>query len=128
MIIREYISKIKGKEREVIILIMGLIALHMYLFTYITEHIIPAQPIYIMFGEDYSAIFNNDVQDKTVKNTSEDQGTVSNGLYVASKNGTKYYYSWCSGVSRISEKNKIWFETEKMAQERGLEPAANCIK
>lgn len=46
--------------------------------------------------------------------------------FVASKNGTKYYLSWCSGVSRISEANKIWFTTKEEAEGRGLTPAANC--
>ncbi len=46
--------------------------------------------------------------------------------FVASKNGTKYYLSWCSGVSRISEANKVWFATKEEAEGRGLAPAANC--
>ncbi len=47
-------------------------------------------------------------------------------LFVASKNGTKYYYPWCSGVSRIKEENKVWFSSSDEAKKAGLEPAANC--
>ena len=47
-------------------------------------------------------------------------------LFVASKNGTKYYYPWCSGVSRIKEENKVWFSSSDEAKKAGFEPAANC--
>src|SRR3989344_4297010 len=33
------------------------------------------------------------------------------GQYVASKNGTKYYLPSCAGAKRISEANKIWFNS-----------------
>lgn len=48
------------------------------------------------------------------------------GKYVASANGTKYYLPSCSGVSRIKEENKIWFESAEEAEAAGYAPAANC--
>jgi len=45
---------------------------------------------------------------------------------VASKNGTKYYFPWCSGVKLIKEANKISFGSEDEAKEAGYELAANC--
>ena len=33
------------------------------------------------------------------------------GVVVASKSGTKYYYPWCAGVSKIKEENKVWFNS-----------------
>jgi hypothetical protein len=48
------------------------------------------------------------------------------GLVVASKSGTKYYYPWCSGVSKIKEENKVWFNTIEEARAKGLTPASNC--
>jgi len=54
------------------------------------------------------------------------QVSAEKGKYVASKNGTKYYLPWCSGVGKISEANKIWFQTKEEAAARGLTPAANC--
>ena len=48
------------------------------------------------------------------------------GKYVASKNGTKYYLPSCSGASRISEANKVWFASAQAAQAAGYAPAANC--
>ena len=48
------------------------------------------------------------------------------GSYVASKSGTKYYLTTCSGVSRIKEENKIYFRSAGEAAAAGYEPAANC--
>lgn len=48
------------------------------------------------------------------------------GNFVASKNGTKYHYPWCSGAQSIKEENKIWFSTAEEAQKAGYEPASNC--
>ena len=48
------------------------------------------------------------------------------GDYVASRNGSKYYYNWCSGVNRIKKANKIWFKSELEAIELGYEPSKNC--
>ena len=50
-----------------------------------------------------------------------------NGVIVASKSGTKYYYPWCTGVSRIKEENKVWFKSIEEARAVGLSPASNCI-
>lgn len=48
------------------------------------------------------------------------------GKFVASKNGTKYYFPSCSGTNRIKEENKVWFVSEEEARENGYEPAKNC--
>ena len=48
------------------------------------------------------------------------------GKYVASRNGTKYHYPWCSGAKRISEANKIWFNTVEEAVSAGYSRAGNC--
>lgn len=45
----------------------------------------------------------------------------------ASKNGTKYYYTWCGGISRISEQNKVTFSSAKEAESAGYSIAANCV-
>ncbi|MBC8464856.1 MAG: hypothetical protein H8D63_00570 [Parcubacteria group bacterium] len=52
-------------------------------------------------------------------------GAVS-GSYVASKNGSKYHYPWCSGAKRIKDENKIWFDTVEQARAADYTPAANC--
>lgn len=47
---------------------------------------------------------------------------------VASKASTtkKYHFTWCSGAKLIKETNKIWFETESLAQQAGYTLAGNC--
>lgn len=44
----------------------------------------------------------------------------------ASKNGKRYYYSHCSGLSRILPANLISFNNAKGAEEAGYTIAAGC--
>ncbi len=46
----------------------------------------------------------------------------------ASINGKTYTYSWCQGASMISEKNKIYFNTEIDAQNSGRALSKLCKK
>ena len=46
--------------------------------------------------------------------------------FVASKNGKKYYFSWCDGAKRISVNNIVRFENREDAEAAGYEKAANC--
>jgi len=48
------------------------------------------------------------------------------GAFVASKTGEAYHFPWCSGVLRIKEENKVWFETREAAEAAGYRPAKNC--
>ena len=48
------------------------------------------------------------------------------GNFVASKNGTKYYPLGCSGIDRIKEENKIYFENETEAVASGRTKASTC--
>ena len=56
------------------------------------------------------------------------EAVVSNeqGTYVASKTGTKYHYPWCPGAQRISEGNRIYFNSKEEAEARGYTAASNC--
>ncbi|OGZ57239.1 MAG: hypothetical protein A3B96_04155 [Candidatus Spechtbacteria bacterium RIFCSPHIGHO2_02_FULL_43_15b] len=48
------------------------------------------------------------------------------GMYVASKNSSKYHLPDCPGADRISSYNKIWFISKEEAEGMGYEPASNC--
>ncbi|MBI4065915.1 hypothetical protein HY412_01855 [Candidatus Kaiserbacteria bacterium] len=52
--------------------------------------------------------------------------TETEGKFVASKSGTKYYLPSCAGAERISDANKVWFVSESLAESAGYTLAANC--
>lgn len=56
------------------------------------------------------------------------QGSVDgvNGLFVASRGGTKYHWPWCSYAEKIKPENQIWFNSETEARTAGYSPCA-CI-
>lgn len=56
----------------------------------------------------------------------DQERAVEESFVVASKNGTKYHYPWCSGANTISEENKIIFQTNTAARSAGYTPAKNC--
>jgi len=56
------------------------------------------------------------------------QAVKSNGRIMASKNGKRYYFSWCTGAEKIAVKNRIYFTTEAEAQSRGLTVAKGCTQ
>lgn len=60
-------------------------------------------------------------QDASVGNAASNGGDL-----VGSKNGTKYYYSWCAGVTKINPENIIHFSSKSEAEARGYTPAKNC--
>lgn len=54
------------------------------------------------------------------------QGMYMGGLYVASRNGSVYYYPWCSGASNIAPQNQRWFASSQEAQKAGYHPSKSC--
>lgn len=53
-------------------------------------------------------------------------GESTTGVYVASRNGTKYYLPSCGGAGRIKEENKVWFQSAEEALAAGYTAASNC--
>ncbi len=49
-----------------------------------------------------------------------------NSTIVASKNGSRYYFVWCSGASRIAPQNRVYFETIQEAEKKGYTMASGC--
>lgn len=45
---------------------------------------------------------------------------------VASAGGSVYYFPWCAGADRISERNRRWFSSPEAAEAQGYAPASNC--
>ena len=53
---------------------------------------------------------------------------LSANTIVASKNGKKYYYSWCKGVEKIKKENLVTYANEDEAKASGKELSVNCKK
>ena len=70
----------------------------------------------------------NQTKDSQVVTTSPANSDKLNFTIIASKNSIKYHFLWCSGASKISDKNKITFPTEAAAIAAGLTLASNCKK
>lgn len=74
---------------------------------------------------------NNNLDESTSQDNEIDDyqsTTQSDIVVIASQTGTKYYYPWCSGLSRIKEENRIYLPNETVAEEAGLERATKCEK
>lgn len=69
-------------------------------------------------GEERSPV---STRSETVKEASTE------GAFVASVNGTKYYFPECAEVKRIKEENRISFASEAEARDAGYEPGA-CVQ
>jgi hypothetical protein len=52
--------------------------------------------------------------------------TINTDSFVASKTGKKYYPAGCAGINRIKPENRVYFSSEKDAQEKGYERTATC--
>ncbi|HMP67165.1 MAG TPA: hypothetical protein PKA60_00240 [Candidatus Paceibacterota bacterium] len=85
------------------------------------EDIVISNDFYVDFSETLSKNPTNQPQIPNNQTENNQKGTI-----VASKNGTKYYFLHCSGVSRIKEENKIFFSDKNKAEEAGYSVAANC--
>jgi len=62
----------------------------------------------------------------STSNVDKTNSTATSKIFVASRNGKKYYYSWCESANVIKEQNRIWFSTQAEAEKAGYQPAANC--
>jgi len=65
-------------------------------------------------------------ESKPLSTSNVDSGIKTDKIFVASKNGKKYYYAWCESANVIKEQNRIWFSTQAEAEKAGYQPAANC--
>jgi hypothetical protein len=111
MSISLFIEKIKHFPQKIHILAITLLVFSSY----------GSGILYESFSKD-----NNILYIKSEKIFEESKEISNKTNIVASKNGTRYYFLWCSGVSRIKSDNLVYFETVEEAQKTGLKPAQNC--
>ncbi|MBI5078091.1 MAG: hypothetical protein HZB11_01825 [Candidatus Yonathbacteria bacterium] len=72
-------------------------------------------------ADTFSGKIQADTQNAPAVNTKENGGQL-----VGSKGGTKYYYTWCTGVQKIAETNRIYFASKAEAESSGYTPSATC--
>lgn len=79
-------------------------------------------------GTSTEIIANASNKNVTEKMLEQNFGNISESpkIFVASRNGKKYYYAWCESANVIKEQNRIWFATKDAAEKAGYQPAANC--
>lgn len=70
-----------------------------------------------------SATISNQLTGTTTEITSQ---TPSNekGIIVASKNGKKYHWPWCTWAKKIKPENQVWFKSEEEAKKAGYQPCS----
>ncbi len=56
----------------------------------------------------------------------KDLATSTKATIFGSKNGTKYYFSWCNGANRVKLVNRIYFASEEQAKKAGRTLASGC--
>ncbi|MDO8493505.1 MAG: hypothetical protein Q7S19_03120 [bacterium] len=105
-------EKIKGLEKEiclvVLVTLVGLLGFGLGRLSRLEERRVPI----VIKNEAISM--------------QEGSTPIEAGKYVASKSGNSYYLPWCTGVKRIKENNKVWFDSEDEAKTAGYAPASNC--
>ena len=130
MSIHTFPSKIKswaGESRQTLIIIgiIVLVALGSFYLGYMARaEKVQASPVVINCpAEAYiqeGSLLGKPAVSKSVPVTS------GQGVYVASRNGAKYYPTECSGANRIKEENKIYFTTPEQAEAAGYELSLVC--
>ena len=120
MSIKDILLKIKTldnstKERIFVVLLLFLVAI-------------------LAFGLGRLSVFEErktTIQIENLPAGMEDGGVASSsaGITVYSSNtGSVYYYATCTGISRLSQNNKISFKSAQDAESYGLHIAPGCTK
>ncbi len=58
----------------------------------------------------------------------ENESSQKECAFVASKNSKKYHLPTCRFAKNIKPENKICFESEEEAKQKGFEPCGTCLK
>ena len=59
------------------------------------------------------------IDTKAKEDVSKDNSSDTKGLYLGSKNGTKFYTPGCPSAKRIKPENIIWFQSSQDAELQG---------
>lgn len=76
-----------------------------------------------------SVNFGNEVNSGDMSNYEASEGAAKGDFgsyYVGNKNSKRFHYSYCNSVKRMSDKNKIAFDSRNEAIGEGYKPCGNC--
>ena len=137
--IPEHFQKVKNfaveyQDRIVLIIGIVLIALISFGLGLLYNREISKEPVIIEESAENanheSRIMNYDSGGNSSLNSTASATNTSTQtqteVVVASRNGTKYHLTSCSGAKQIKPENKITFSSFKEAEAAGYEPASNC--
>ncbi len=79
-----------------------------------------------IFEEQSRVLQTNEFLTVPTESVSTKPASPESGVYVASRNGSRYHLPSCSGAQRILEENKVWFSSREEAEKAGYTPAQNC--
>jgi hypothetical protein len=82
---------------------------------------IPSGPKIIFTKVDIPQKIDNKIEGDAGEQSQEEVTDI-----FASRNGTKYYYAWCSSASRIKPYNRVYYSTKEEAIASGKTIASNC--
>lgn len=111
--------------------IKSLIILCMFIEIVIIVYIYSAIYINLNFNSDIRFLFNHfEVNFNALDslNSAIARDLESDFYITASKNGSKFYYKNCSGISRIKIENRVYFSSEEEALLANYSLAKNCSK
>lgn len=119
----EYMNDLFKRNRKDIFLFtaVALISLSSFALGRLTAPRIPQTPIQFREIDARAQFFST-----STLGVGESSDTNQGAQLVASKNGKYYYYPWCPGADRLSEKNKITFSSADEARAKGYAPSSNC--
>lgn len=124
MSLKQKLKKIKCFYRLLLILLVCNILAFILLVSYLLLILYRRDGVEYVFDAFEVPSLSNRIDQEGIE---EDEKVVDDRI-VASKNGSKYYYPACSGISRIKNKNRVFFNNSESAERGGYELAKNCKK
>lgn len=120
--INAFLKKKEGKDLLIVLIIL-LTSFASFGLGVLSERMGRGEPVHLLTESAAAGLSQEELnKEETVVVPNRDPG----GYVVASKNGSKYHFPWCSGAQSIKEENKIWFNSIEEARAAGYLPASNC--
>lgn len=121
MKIKDFLNTKKGSD-----LVLGILLILSMIVSFLLGRLSKSSENAIIIETPNSKSSEIDPLTYTIENAENKAVESGLGSIVASKRGSKYYFVWCSGSKTLSEANKIYFESEILAQNAGYSLSTSC--